>query len=347
GGSLFLGAAPPPEPAFRFEDATLETGLQFTYRASGAEALQLPAIMGGGAAFLDFDRDGDLDLFLAQGGQLSKQGPSGGPEGARLYRNDLGRGPDGRPQTHFVDVTAATGAGVKLYGLGVATGDYDGDGFVDRFVAGFGGSRLLRNVAGKRFEDATVRAGVGGSGFAVAATFFDFDRDGDLDLFVARYVHYPLDPPVACFAPSSRPDYCGPQSFAGEADLFYVNRGDGTFEEASARLTPEKPPLPGLGVVAADFDRDGWPDLLVANDGQPNQLWHNLRGRRFEEVGLEAGVALNGLGLPEANMGIAVGDADGDLAEDVLITHLTGETNTFFHQTGPGQFEDRSTLSGL
>jgi len=358
GGPQLLAPAAAAQPAtaaaIRFEDATGESGLDFVYRAGGAAELQLPAIMGGGAALFDLEGDGDLDLFFVQGGRLGPAGPEAGADAARLYRNDPVTGADGRRRARFVDITRESAAGVALYGMGVATGDVDGDGFVDLFVAGFGASRLLRNVAGTHFEEISARAGMaaaGEAGMAISAAFFDADRDGDLDLFVARYVDYPLDPALACFAPSSRRDYCGPQAFRPQRDLLYINRGDGTFTEEGAVRLGKHRPQPGLGVVAADLDGDGWVDLFVANDGQPNHLWRNLGGARsgppaFAEVGLASGVAVNRSGLPEASMGIAIGDADGDLLEDLLVTHLTGETNTFYRNSG-GLFDDRSLASGL
>ncbi len=244
----------------------------------------------------------------------------------------------------FVDITREVGLAPGGYGMGVAVGDYDGDGFDDVYVTGYRSTRLLHNVGGQRLEDVTARAGVGDSGLSVSATFFDYDRDGRLDLFVARYVDYTR---VRCLKASTRPDYCGPSSFRPQADRLFHNLGDGRFEDVSARLLGPHKPGPGLGVMAFDANGDGWLDLAVANDGAENHLWLNQAGRGFREDGLFAGVALNRAGLPEAGMGVAAGDLDDDGDEELFLTHLTGETNTLYVNQGDGLFEDASLASGL
>lgn len=307
-------------------------------------ALDLPEIMGPGIALFDYDRDGDLDVYCVQGGQIGPAGNSAtAGAGDRVFRNDLDTGPNG-PRARFVDVTQAMELKPGGYGMGVAVGDYDGDGFDDVYVTGYRSARLLRNVGGRRFEDVTAHAGVGDTGLSVSATFFDYDRDGNLDLFVARYVEYTR---VRCLKASTRPDYCGPSSFRPQPDRLFHNRGDGRFEDVSARMLGAHKPGPGLGVIAFDANGDGWLDLAVANDGAENHLWLNQAGRAFREDGLFAGVALNRGGLPEAGMGIVAGDLDDDGDEDLFLTHLTGETNTLYINQGDGLFEDASLISGL
>ncbi len=348
--ALPLAALAAPEPAL-FEDATARSGFDFSYANGMTGALHLPEIMGPGLALFDADNDGDLDLFVPQGGRL---GPNGEPparagteaplhERRRFFRNDSRLLPDGRREPRFVDASEAFGLGASGYGLGVATGDYDGDGFVDLYVTGYGASFLLRNVAGQRFEDVTARAGVGANGWSASASFFDFDRDGRLDLYVAQYVEYA---PVKCLRASTRRDYCGPKSYRPRLDRLFRNKGDGTFEDAARALTPERPG-PGLGVISFDADGDAWLDLYVANDGFDNFLWLNQKGRGLREEGLLAGVALNRAGQAEAGMGVDAADATGDGLEDLFVTNLSQETNTLYVNLGQGLFEDRTLASGL
>ena len=232
--------------------------------------------------------------------------------------------------------------------MGVATGDADGDGRVDLFLANFGTNQLWRNLGGGRFEDVSGAAGVATEGrWSVAASFFDYDRDGDLDLFVVDYVDYTLASHRRCYAPSSRPDYCGPQSYRPEVDRLYRNRGDGTFEDASLDLGFLRRPGSGLGVVATDVDGDGWQDLYVANDQMANHLWLNRQGATFVEDALLAGAALSADGEAEAGMGVVAADFDNDGDEDLFLTHLMGQTNTYYRNDGDGFLADATSVVGL
>jgi enediyne biosynthesis protein E4 len=344
---LALLASPAPPPPV-FTDRAADWGLRFTYSTGQTGELYFPEIMGGGAALFDFDDDGDLDVFVVQGHPLKPASPDPGPAGwGRLFRNDLIT-PQGRnPVPRFVDVTERSGIRATGYGMAVATGDFDNDGRVDLYISNFGSSQLWHNNGDGTFTDVTAKAGVDDPRWSSGATFADLDRDGWLDLYVLNYVDYSVANSPRCYAPSSRRDYCGPSTFAPVPDRLFRNRGNGTFEDVSLPSGIGRKAGPGLGVVADDLDGDGWPDLFVANDGAAAFLWINQKNLTFREDGLLAGVALNAAGKPEAGMGIAVGDADGDGRDDLLITHLTGETNTFYPNLGGGLFEDATARSGL
>ncbi|MEO6193356.1 MAG: CRTAC1 family protein [Thermoanaerobaculia bacterium] len=336
-----------PSPAL-FVDRATEWGLAFTYSTGQSGELYFPEIMGGGAALFDYDGDGDLDVFVVQGHALKPGSPDPGPAGwGRLFRNDLITPRGKNPAPRFVDVTAASGIRATGYGMGAATGDFDNDGRIDLYLANFGSNQLWRNNGDGTFADVTARAGADDPRWSAGATFADFDRDGWLDLYILNYVDFSVANNVRCYAPNTRRDYCGPAAFAPVPDRLLRNRGNGTFEDVSLPSGIGRKAGPGLGVVADDFDGDGWPDLFVANDGAASFLWINQRNLTFREDGLIAGVALNAAGRPEAGMGIAAGDADGDGRDDLLITHLTAETNTFYANLGGGLFEDATARSGL
>ncbi|HUP41670.1 MAG TPA: CRTAC1 family protein [Thermoanaerobaculia bacterium] len=339
-----------------FVDRAAELGIDFVHFNGMTGAYYFPEMTGQGCAFLDYDGDGDLDVYLVQGALLGPgdtmadalfpyPGP-GHPRG-RLYRNDPVRLADGSWEPRFVDVTEASGLDAAGYGMGVATGDYDGDGDLDLYLTNYGANQLWRNDGDGTFTDVTAEAGVDDPGWSVSASFLDYDRDGRLDLYVVNYLEFDVAENPSCFTPSSRRDYCGPSDFPPVSDRLFRNRGDGSFEDVSGASGIGRARGPGLGVVAADLDGDGWIDLFVANDGQVNFLWRNQGDGRFRDDALLAGVALNRSGRAEASMGADAGDFDADGDLDLFVTHLEGETNTLYVNDGSGLFEDRSLESGL
>ena len=333
--------APDGVAASVFRDASAEAGLDFTHRSGAAGDFYLPEIMGSGGALLDYDNDGDLDIYLVQSGSLASD------EGAenRLYRNRMAADPIGRAP-RFEDVTAGTGVGDRGYGMGVATGDYDNDGFLDLFVTNFGRNALYRNEGDGTFSEVGSAAGVADGRWGTSAAFFDFDLDGYLDLFVVNYVEFRVSQNPVC-RPTGERDYCHPSNFEPQVDILYRNRGDGTFADVTAAAGIDRVYGSGLGVATMDFDGDGRLDVYVANDGNENQLWRNLGSGAFEDVALFAGVALNGDGAAEAGMGVAVDDFDRDGDPDIFVTHLRDETNTLYENQGNGLFEDATFPRGL
>ncbi|MEM7479811.1 MAG: CRTAC1 family protein [Acidobacteriota bacterium] len=332
-----------PSPALGlYEDVTEKVGLDFVYDNGMTGDFHIAETMGGGGAFLDYDGDGDLDLFLVQGGALPNG--AGARPSDRLLRNEwLESG-----RLYFTDVTAGSGVEASNgYGMGVATGDFDGDGQPDLYVTNLGANRLLRNLGGGRFADVTSRAGVDDPRWSVPALFFDFDGDGRQDLFVGNYLTYDAATAPRCATSAGRRDYCGAGRFPPQGDRLLRNLGDGTFEDATAEAGLEIPPAPALGALAADLDGDGRLDLYVANDAEPNHFWRNLGDGTFEEAALLAGLAVNGAGKAEASMGIAPGDVDGDGELDLLLTHLIVETHTLYRSEGGGRYSDATNRAAL
>ncbi|HYX23045.1 MAG TPA: CRTAC1 family protein [Thermoanaerobaculia bacterium] len=353
-GTLLAGlllaapARPAPQPAF--VDRAAEWGLAFRYDNGATGQLYYPEIVGGGVALFDYDNDGDLDVFFVQGTVLEPGKAAAhpiAPAGGRLFRNDLIVNGVRHDKPRFVDVTEASGIKATGYGMGVATGDFDNDGWVDLYVLNFGSNQLWHNNGDGTFSDVTRAAGADDPRMSLSASAADLDRDGWLDLYVADYVDFAIDHNVVCYAQSSRRDYCGPSSFPPVPARLLHNRGNGTFEDVSQKAGIAAKPGRGMGVVAADFDGDGLPDVFVANDGMENFLWKNRGHLMFEETALPAGVAVNADGKVQANMGIAAGDFDDDGDLDLFVTHLDGETNTLWVNLGGGSFEDRTLQAGL
>ena len=339
-----------------FVDASQASGLDFVYFNGMSGEHYFVEMTGGGAALFDYDNDHDLDLFLVQGHMLGAdktlsdalfepQHPL--PLTDRLYRNDLETGPDGKPTVRFTDVTDESGLESLGYGMGVAAGDFDNDGWVDLYVTNFGANQLFRNLGDGTFEDVTERSGAGDTRWSVSATFFDYDRDGWLDLYVGNYVEFSIASHKRCRAATGAPDYCGPHSYDPAPDRLLHNRGDGTFEDVTRSAGFDAALGAGLGVVAADFDQDGWLDLYVANDGMANFLWMNRGDGTFADQAQLTGSAFNMEGNAEAGMGVDVGDFDNDGDEDLFVAHLTRETSTLYKNIGGGLFRDDTVTSGL
>jgi hypothetical protein len=312
--------------------------------------LYVPEVLAPGVALFDFDNDGDLDVYLVQGAGL--QPAASGPEGSelsdRLFRNDLTVAADGSRTLRFTDVTAASGINTPGYGMGVAAGDVDNDGWVDLYLTKFdAANQLLRNNGNGTFTDASKASGTDHRSWSVSASFVDVNRDGWLDLYVGNYIRYSLENNTQCFGASGALDYCMPEAHQPLQDRLFVNRGGGSFVDASVKAGIAREYGPALGVATADFNGDGWIDIYVANDGKENQLWINQRDGTFENTGLLAGVALPVTGKAEASMGVDAGDFDDDGDEDLFVTELTSEGSNLFVNDGSGVFDDRSTPSGL
>jgi hypothetical protein len=334
-------SAPAEEPAGPpwFRDATGELGLNFVHDAGPVGRYFMPQVMGSGAALFDYDNDGRLDIYLIQNG-----GP-GSKSTNRLFHQ--------RRDGKFVDVTEGSGLGVTGYGMGVAIGDVNNDGYPDVLLTEFGRIRLFLNNRNGTFTDVTREAGLDNPHWGTSACFVDFDRDGWLDLVVANYVVYSQTRP--CSDHGGKRGFCGPSVFPGTVAKLYHNLGrvpgsrrrEVRFEDVTVRSGLGSLSGPGLGVACADFNGDHWPDIFIANDGQPNHLWVNQHDGTFKEEAVVRGVAYNAMGHAEANMGIALGDLDGNGLFDIFVTHLTEERHVLWKQESRGLFADRTAASGL
>ena len=320
-----------------FEETAEKAGLRFRYE-SGQRPGQFyfPEIMGGGVGLLDYDNDGRLDVYCVQGGSLYPN--SGTKGGNKLFRNLGG--------WRFEDVTLRAGAGGTGYGMGCACADYDRDGNIDIFVTNAGSYLLYRNNGDGTFTDVTRAAGVQGAAWGTSCSFLDYDKDGYLDLIVANYIKWSFDQEIRCFSRGGMQDYCSPMSYKAPAmaTLFH-NRGNGTFEDVSVRAGLDKAYGNGLGVVTGDFDHNGWPDIYVANDAMPNQLWLNQGDGTFKDEAMFRGCAVSALGVPEAGMGVVAVDLLQRGWLDLFVTHLVGEQNRLYLNTN-GFFLDWVAAQG-
>ena len=324
-----------------FVDVAPDIGLDFHHVNGMFGESYLTEIMGAGAALVDYDNDGDLDVFAVQGEPLAPDHAADGAISDQLYRNLLME----TGKLEFENVTQAAGLGqADGYGMGVATGDFNNDGWTDLYVTNYGDNRLWQNRGDGTFEDITIRAAANDDNWSTSAVFFDYDADGWLDLYIANYIDYRPENHRYCRSQSGRQDYCSPGNYNGSKDLMLLNRTGTAFVEHNVARGLD--PRPGLGVITGDFDNDGLVDLYVANDLQWNFLWVQRNGD-LEDIALESGSAVNMDGRAEASMGLEAADIDNDGDEDLLSTHLKKETNTLYLNDGTGIFDDMSGPSGL
>ena len=322
---------------FQFADVTRRAGIQFRHNSGAYGGKLLPETLGSGCAFLDYDGDGWQDILLING--MDWPGRQHARSTLQLYRNN-------RNGT-FSDVTRSAGLDVEMYGMGVAVGDYNNDGFPDLFITCVGENRLFKNTGKGTFVDVTKASGLGGrQGFSTSALWFDFDRDGLLDLFVCNYVRWSPEHDVFCSLDGKHKSYCTPEAYRGETCWLFHNRGNGTFEDVTAASGVFDSSSKSLGVAMLDYDNDGWPDLLIANDTQPNKLYHNLHNGTFKDVAMEAGIAFSAEGKARAGMGIDVADFDNSGTSGVAITNFDNEMIGLY-RFSDGNYTDVAAQSGV
>jgi len=328
-----LAAAP---PAVQFIDVAAAAGIRFTHNSGRAGKKWLPETMGSGCAFFDADGDGWPDILLINGKDWA---PGGRRSTAALYRNNH--------NGTFTDITRGSGLDIEIYGMGVAAGDYDNDGRDDVYVTALGGDRLFHNEGRGKFRDVTRESGVANSAFSASAVWFDFDRDGKLDLFVANYVQWTPKGDLWCSLDGSSKSYCTPESYKGTSSRLYRNLGGGKFEDVTVRAGLANPTSKSLGVAVLDYNNDGWPDLFVANDTEPNRLYRNNGNGSFTEAGLTAGVAYSEDGVARGAMGVDAADYDGSGREHLLVGNFSNQMLGLYHNEGNGLFVDEAPRSSV
>ena len=323
---------------FRLTDVTAAAGIQFQHNSGAYQGKLLPETLGSGCAFLDFDADGWQDILLLNG--MDWPGHKRERSTLRLYRNN-------RNGT-FTDVTKSAGLDIEMYGMGVAVGDYDNDGFPDIFITCVGQSRLFHNTGKGTFVDVTRSSGLfSRQGLSTSALWFDYDRDGLLDLFVCNYVRWSPEHDVFCSLDGTHKSYCTPEAYRGDTCWLFHNRGNGTFEDVTATSGVFDSSSKSLGVAMLDYDQDGWPDLFVANDTQPNKLYRNLHNGKFRDVAIEAGLAFSTEGKARAGMGVDVGDFDNSSRPGIAVTNFDNEMIGLYRAAKPGVFDDVAVTAGI
>jgi enediyne biosynthesis protein E4 len=335
-GMFFLLSLPAPAQNITFRDITAQAGIHFTHNNGAFGKKWLPETMGPGCAFIDYDNDGYPDIVLVNGSDFP-----GHPHAAstlKLYHNNH----DGT----FTDVTAKSGLGVAMFGLGVAVGDYDNDGFDDLFITALGQSHLFHNNGNGTFTDVTKTAGMWGpSEFSTSAAWVDYDRDGKLDLVVANYVQWTEQTDIYCTLDGSHKSYCTPESYKGASARLWHNLGNGKFEDATAKANFFDSTSKSLGVAILDYNNDGWPDILLSNDTQPNKLYLNKKNGTFEERGVAAGIAFSEDGVARAGMGVDAADYDRSGHPSLIITNFSNQMISLYHNEGNGLFVDEAPRS--
>jgi len=334
---LAAGAAWAVAPALdvRFVDVTAASGVSFKHTSGAYGGRLLPETMGSGVVFLDFDGDGRQDIFFVNSTRWP--GHPGAPGFPALYRNNG----DGT----FSDVTVAAGLHEESYGMGGAAADYDNDGHVDLYLSCLGPNRLYRNLGGGKFQDVTAQAGVGDPGFSTSAMFLDYDKDGWLDLVIANYVTWSRDEDLFCTLDGKSKSYCTPESYRGQSLTLYRGGPGGVFEDATERAGLKDERAKSLGLAQLDFDGDGWIDIFVAADTQPNKLYRNQGDGTFKDVAVQAGVAFGETGVARAGMGVDAADYDGSGRPSLLIGNFSTEMLALYHNEGNGLFVDEAPAS--
>lgn len=341
GAGLIAGATPASllaaGPGFRFVDVTGTAGIHFQHNSGAYGGKLLPETLGSGCAFLDYDADGWQDILLVN--SMDWPGHKRQQSTLKLYHNN-------RNGT-FTDVTKAAGLDVEMYGMGVAVGDYNNDGFPDLFITCVGQSHLFRNNGKGAFVDVTKQSGLlGKTGLSTSAVWLDYDRDGFLDLFVCNYVRWSAEHDVFCSLDGKNKSYCTPEAYRGDTCWLYHNRGNGTFEDVTASSGIFDSSSKSLGVAMLDYDQDGWPDLLVANDTQPNKLYRNLHNGKFKDIAVEAGLAFSAEGKARAGMGVDVADFENSGKPGIVITNFDNEMIGLYRYQGKG-YDDVAMQTGL
>ena len=335
--AIIWGASQAPL-GFHFTDVTSAAGIHFEHNTGAYGGKLLPETLGAGCAFLDYDADGWQDILLVN--SMDWPGHSRQRSTLKLYRNN-------RNGT-FTDVTRAAGLDIEMYGMGVAVGDYNNDGFPDVLITCVGQNRLFKNTGKGTFVDVTNASGMGKrQAFSTSALWFDYDRDGLLDLFVCNYVKWSPEHDVFCSQDGKHKSYCTPEAYVGQTCWLFHNRGNGTFEDVTASSGIFDSSSKSLGVAMLDYDEDGWPDLLVANDTQPNKLYRNQRNGTFKDVALETGIAFSAEGKARAGMGVDVGDFDNSGRPGVAITNFDNEMIGLYRADGKRNYSDIAVESGV
>jgi hypothetical protein len=320
-----------------FTDVTAQAGISFKHNSGAFGKKYLPETMGSGACFLDYDNDGWQDIFLVNSMDWPEH--KTGKSFPALYHNNH----DGT----FTDVTQKAGLAVEVYGLGCAAADYDNDGDIDLYVTTVGSNHLFRNLGNGKFADLTTKAGVADPGFSASAVWFDYDNDGKLDLFVAHYIDWSIETDQYCSLDNKNKSYCTPQRFKGQSSTLFHNKGDGTFENVTKKAGLYDPTSKALGGALLDYDNDGWLDLFVSNDTEPNKLYHNNHNGTFTDVAVAAGIAYSDAGTVRAGMGTDAGDYDNSGWQGLVIGNFTNEGMALYHNDGSGLFTDEAPATGI
>jgi hypothetical protein len=328
---------PRPSGPIEFVDVTAQAGIHFKHNSGAFGKKYLPETMGSGVCFLDYDNDGWQDIFFVNSMDWPEH--KNGKSYPALYHNNH----DGT----FTEVTREAGLAIESYGLGCAVGDYDNDGLEDLYLTTVGSNHLFHNLGNGKFADVTAKAGVASPGFSASAVWFDYDNDGKLDLFVTHYIEWSVEKDQYCSLDNKNKSYCTPQTYKGESSRLYHNKGNGIFEDVTKRAGLLDPSSKALGVALLDYDNDGWMDLFVTNDTEPNKLYHNNHDGTFTDVGVNVGVAFSDSGRVRAGMGTDAADIDGSGFPSVVIGNFTNESMALYRSDGSGLFTDESVSSGV